>query len=106
MRDSMSFASARAGFPPAGFGDEADVAECALDEQIEQLQRHFAAATRAAARAKFELELLEQRPDIQAHTLEQARRQRAAAETRCAQLLKTIDALEERLESRFADEDL
>jgi len=74
------------------------VAECALDEQLEQVQRRFAAATRAAARARFELELLEQRDDINPNILEQARRQRAAAETRSIQLLRAMDALEDRLE--------
>ena len=85
---------------PAAFGDEVDVAECALDEQLEQLQRRYAAASRAAARAKFELELLEKRDDIHPHILEQAKRQRAAAETRSLQLLKTIDALEDRLDNK------
>ena len=84
---------------PREFHDDVDVAECALDEQLEQLQRHYAAASRAASRARFEIELLEKRDDIPAHILEQARRQRAAAETRCARLLRAIDALEDRLEN-------
>ena len=84
--------------PPAALGDAADVAECALDEQLEQLQRQYAAACRAASRAKFEVELLEKRDDIHVHILEQARRQRTAAETRSLQLQKTIDALEDRQE--------
>ena len=98
MRDPASSASDRASFIPPEFHDIVDVAECALDEQLEQLQRHFAAATRAAARARFEFDLLEQRDDINSNILEQARRQRAAAETRSIQLLRAIDALEDRLE--------
>lgn len=90
--------SQRSGFIPAEFFDDVDVAECALDEQLEQLHRQYAAASRAASRARFELELLEARDDIHAHVLSQARRQRAAAETRCAPLMRAIDALEERLE--------
>ena len=74
-------------YVPTQFQDDVDVAECALDEQLEQLQRHYAAASRAASRARFEIELLEKRDDIPAHVLAQARRQRAAAETRCARLL-------------------
>jgi hypothetical protein len=89
--------------PPAAFGDAADVAECALDEQLEQLQRQFAAACRAASRAKFEVELLEERGDI--HAIEQARRQRAAAETRSLQLQKAIDALEDRQEHRALEDE-
>lgn len=88
----------RAAFVPAEFLHDVDVAECALDEQLEQLHRQYAAASRAASRARFELELLEARDDIHAHVLAQARRQRAAAETRCARLVRAIDALEERLE--------
>ena len=97
MRNSASTPYGRHTLPPAAFGDAADVAECALDEQLEQLQRQYAAACRAASRAKFEVELLEKRDDINAHILEQARRQRSAAETRSFQLQKAIDALEERL---------
>ena len=59
----------------------------------------YAAASRAASRARFELELLEKRDDINPNILEQARRQRAAAETRSQQLLRVIDALEDRLEN-------
>jgi hypothetical protein len=59
----------------------------------------FAAATRAASRARFEQELLAGREDIQEHVLAQAKRQRAAAETRCARLVRAIDALESRLEN-------
>ena len=43
---------------------------------------------------------LEARDDIHPHILAQARRQRAAAETRSEQLLRAIDALEDRLERR------
>lgn len=82
------------------FQDDVDVAECALDEQLEQMQRRYAAASRAASRARFELELLEKRDDIGEHVLEQARRQRAAAEIRSQQLLRVIDALEDRMERR------
>lgn len=87
-----------AGVIPAEFLDDVDVAECALDEQLEQLHRRYAAASRAASRAHLEMELLEARDDIHAHVLVQAQRQRAAAETRCARLMRAIDALEERLE--------
>jgi hypothetical protein len=79
--------------------DEVDVADCALDDQLEQLHRQFAAATRAASRARFEQELLEGRDDVHEHVLAQARRQRAAAETRCARLIRVIDALEARVEN-------
>ena len=85
-------------FTTAGFQDDIDVAECALDEQLEQLHRQYAAASRAASRARFELELLEARDDIHANVLAQARRQRAAADTRCTRLMSAIDALEARLE--------
>jgi len=100
VRDSSSFTDTRTGFIPPEFHDVTDVAECALDEQLEQLQRRYAAASRAAARARFEQELLEKRDDINVNVLEQARRQRAAAETRSQQLLRAIDALEDRLEVR------
>ncbi len=99
MRDSASFFDSGSAYRPAEFHEVADVAECALDEQLEQLQRQYAAASRAAARAKFELELLEQRDDINPHVLALSRRQRAAAETRSTQLLRAIDALEDRLEN-------
>jgi chromosome segregation ATPase len=89
---------ARGAFVPAEFLHDVDVAECALDEQLEQLHRQYAAASRASSKARFELELLEGRDDIHAHILAQARRQRAAVETRCARLMRAIDALEERLE--------
>jgi septal ring factor EnvC (AmiA/AmiB activator) len=79
--------------------DDSDIAECALDEQLEQLQRQYAAASRASSKARFELELLEKRDDIPAHVIAQAKRQRAAAETRSARLLRAIDALEDRLEN-------
>ena len=85
-------------FVPTQFQEDVDVASCALDEQLEQLHRQYAAASRAASRAKFELELLEARDDIPANVLTQARRQRAAADTRCERLVRAIDAMEERLE--------
>jgi hypothetical protein len=92
-------------FIPPEFHEVVDVAECALDEQLEQLQRRYAAASRAASRARFEVELLEKRDDIAANVLEQARRQRAAAETRSHQLLRAVDALEDRLENRGVESD-
>jgi hypothetical protein len=81
------------------FQDDVDVAECALDEQLEQLQRHFATASRAASRARCEIELLEKRDETPAFLMDHAVRQRAAAETRCARLLTAIEALEDRLEN-------
>ena len=90
--------ASRHGFVPAEFHDDADVAECALDDQLEQLHRQYAAASRAVSRARFEQELLEGRDDINAPVLAQSKRQRAAAETRCARLMRAIDALEARLE--------
>jgi septal ring factor EnvC (AmiA/AmiB activator) len=98
VRSTSSQVHARPAFMPAEFHDDVDVADCALDEQLEQLHRQYAAASRAASRSKFELEELEARDDIHAHILTQARRQRAAAETRCARLMQTIDALEASLE--------
>jgi hypothetical protein len=95
---SHSHSQARGACIPAEFHEDVDVAECALDEQLEQLHRQYAAASRAASRATFELELLESRDDAHAHVLAQARRQRAAADTRCARLMRALDALEERLE--------
>jgi hypothetical protein len=86
-------------FLPTQFEEDIDVAECALDEQLEQLQRHYAAATRAAGRARSEFELFEKRDDIPEHMIHQAKRQRAAAETRCARLLSAIEGLEDRLEN-------
>jgi hypothetical protein len=85
-------------FLPTQFQEDIDVATCALDEQLEQLQRHYAAACRASARARIEIELLEKRDDIPEHLLSHARRQHAAADTRCARLLCAIEGLEERLE--------
>jgi hypothetical protein len=81
------------------FQDDVDVAGCALDEQLEQLQRHYATASRAASRARCEIELLEKRDDTPAFLVDHAVRQRAAAETRCARLLTAIEALEDRLEN-------
>ena len=100
MREpNASYLDSRAAYVPAEFQHDFDVAECALDEQLEQLQRQYASASRAVARAKFELELLEKRGDVHAHGIAQAKRQRSAAETRCARLIRAIDALEERLEN-------
>lgn len=100
MRNPASVFDSNPRFVPPEFNEMVDVADCALDEQLEQLQRRYAATSRAASRARFELELLEKRDDINPNVIEQARRQRAAAETRSVQLLRAIDALESRLESR------
>lgn len=100
MSHPASNMDARFAFLLPGFHDTVDVADCALDVKLEQLQRQFASASRAASRARFELESLEIRDDIHPHILAQAKRQRAAAETRSEQLLKAIDALEDRLELR------
>jgi hypothetical protein len=94
--DSQQYA--RGAYVPAEYHEAVDVAECSLDEQLELLHRRYAAATRAASKARFELELLEGRDDVHPHVISQAKRQKAAAETRAAQLLRQIDALEERLE--------
>jgi hypothetical protein len=99
VRNPASHPGSQSAFIPPEFHDAVDVADCALDEQLEQVQRRYAAASRAASRARFELELLEKRDDINPNILEQARRQRAAAETRSQQLLRVIDALEDRLEN-------
>jgi septal ring factor EnvC (AmiA/AmiB activator) len=96
---TASYLDARGSYVPAEFQHDFDVAECALDEQLEQLQRQYATAARAASRARFELEQLERRTDIHPHVIAQATRQRAAAETRSARLVRAIDALEERLEN-------
>ena len=94
---------AHGAFVPAEFLHDVDIAECALDEQLEHLHRQYAAASRALSQARFELDLLEGRDDIHTHVLAQSRRQRAAAETRCARLVRAIDALEERLERQEND---
>jgi hypothetical protein len=99
VRNSSAQLWERGGFIPVEFFDDVDVADCALDEQLEILHRQYAAATRAAGHARFEQELLEGRDDIHQHVLAQARRQRAAADTRCARLMRAIDALEARLEN-------
>jgi len=96
---SGSFADSRGTFVPTEFQEMVDVAHCALDEQLERLQRRYASASRAASKAKFELELLEGREDVPAHLLAQAQRQKAAAETRSTELLRVIDALEDRMEN-------
>jgi septal ring factor EnvC (AmiA/AmiB activator) len=102
VRDSASSAISQGYTPhvlPTQFQDDVDVAGCALDEQLEQMQRHYAAACRAASRARFEIESLQKHDDIPDHMINQAKRQRAAAETRCARLLSAIEALEDRLEN-------
>jgi septal ring factor EnvC (AmiA/AmiB activator) len=83
-------------FIPPAFIEMVDVAECALDEHLELLQRQLAAASRAAARARCEAEQLESRDDIHPHTLAIVRRQRSAAEIRCQHLMRAIDELEAR----------
>ena len=72
MSNTSTQVQQRTTFVPAEFFDDVDVAECALDEQLEQLHRQYAAASRASSRAKFELELLESRDDIPAQVLAQA----------------------------------
>jgi hypothetical protein len=99
VRDSSAQLWERGGFIPVEFFDDVDIADCALDEQLELLHRQYAAATRAASRARFERDLLEGREDIHQNVVAQAERQRAAAETRCARLMRAIDALESRLEN-------
>jgi septal ring factor EnvC (AmiA/AmiB activator) len=96
---SASYLDSHASYVPVEFQHDFDVAECALDEQLEHLQRQYASAVRAASRARYELELLETRSDVHPHVLAQVKRQRAAAETRSARLIRAIDALEERLEN-------
>jgi hypothetical protein len=99
VRNSVIGGYTPGAYLPTQFQEDVDVAECALDEQLERMQRHYAAATRAASRARFEIELLEKRDDNPVHLIAQAKRQRAAAETRCTRLLSAIEALEERLEN-------
>ena len=100
MREpTASYLDSTASYVPAEFQHDFDVAECALDEQLEHLQRQYATAIRAASRARFEVDLLEKRLDIHPHVIAQAKRQRAAADTRCQRLIRAIDALEERLEN-------
>lgn len=81
------------GFVSTQFDDIADTAACAVDDHLEQLQRQYAAATRAAVHASIELDLLEMRDDIPENVLTQARRQQAAADTRCLRLQRAISAL-------------
>ena len=100
MREpTTSYLDSRATYVPAEFQHDFDVAECALDEQLEHLQRQYASAIRAASRARFELEMLERAGEVQYHLIAQAKRQRAAAEIRSERLMRAIDALEERLEN-------
>ena len=91
---------ASSGYVPTQFEEIIDTAPCAVDDQLEQLQRQYAAATRAAVHASIELELLEMRDDIPANVLTQARRQQAAADTRCLRLRRAIGALESRSDNR------
>ena len=100
MREpTASYLDSTASYVPAEFQHDFDIAECALDDQLENLQRQYATAIRAASRARFEVDLLEKRVDIHPHVLAQAKRQRSAAETRSERLMRAIDALEERLEN-------
>jgi len=100
MREpNASYLDSCATYVPAEFQHDFDIAECALDDQLEQLQRQYASAIRAASRARFELEMLERAGDVQYYLVAQAKRQRSAAETRCERLTRAIDALEERLEN-------
>jgi hypothetical protein len=100
MREpTASYLDSRATYVPTEFQHDFDVADCALDDQLEQLQRQHASAARAASRAQSELELLERRADIPSDLLVTARRQRRAAQTRCERLTRAIDAFEERLEN-------
>jgi hypothetical protein len=100
MREpTASYLDSRATYVPSEFQHDFDVAECALDEQLEHLQRQYASAIRAASRARIDLEMLERASDVHPHVLAQAKRQRAAAETRSARLMRAIDTLEERLEN-------
>lgn len=70
MREpSASYLDSRNTYVPVEFQHDFDVAECALDHELEQLQRHYASAMRAAA------------------------------ESRGARVMRAIDALEERLEN-------
>ena len=64
MRNPASVFDANPRFVPPEFHEMVDVADCALDDQLEQLQRRYAAASRAASRARFELELLEKRDAV------------------------------------------
>jgi hypothetical protein len=100
VRDAFLVIGPERSFIPPEFHEVVDVAECALDEHLELFQRHYAAASRAASRARCEVEQLEARDDIHPNVLSQAQRQRAAAETRSQQLLRAIDALEDRFETR------
>jgi len=86
-------------YVPTHFDEVIDTAGCAVDDQLERLQRQFAAASRAADNARIELELLEMRDDIPVNVLTQARRQQAAAQTRNARLRRAIIALESRTEN-------
>lgn len=95
---SGSYADSRGAFVPTEFQEMVDVADCALDEQLEQLHRRYATASRAASKAKFEMDLLAGRDDVPANLIAQAGRRCAAAETRSASLLRAIDALEDRME--------
>lgn len=100
MKDFADYGfDARNAYVPTEFHEVTDVAECALDDQLEQLQRQCASASRAASSTRLELELLEKRGDAPEAQLAKARQQRAAAETRSFRLLNAIEALEDRLEN-------
>jgi hypothetical protein len=100
LKDSAGYDfDARSAYVPTEFHEVTDVAECALDDQLEQLQRQCASASRAVSSTRLELELLEKRADASQAQLANARQQRAAAETRSFRLLNAIEALEDRLEN-------
>jgi hypothetical protein len=90
---------ARHAYVPTEFHEVTDIAECALDDQLEQLQRQYASASRAVSSTRLELELLENRGDASVAQLAYARQQQAAAETRSFRLLNALEALEDRLEN-------
>ena len=106
MRYSAVLPGSASSFIPPAFHEElVDVADCALDEQLESLQRCFAAAARAASKARYDVELLESRDDIHPHILAQAQRQRGAAERRSQELMRAIDALEDRMKEKGLPEE-
>jgi hypothetical protein len=84
---------------PTEFHEITDVAACALDDQLEQMQRQYASASRAASSARVELEILEKLSDTPESLLIDAKRRLAAAEIRSSRLLNAIEALEDRLEN-------
>jgi septal ring factor EnvC (AmiA/AmiB activator) len=98
METSTAYSEKQVARFAAALAGVADTADCALDEQLEQLQRQYAAASRSADRAKFEHSLLAKADDIAPELLRQAEKQRDAAQRRCERLLSAIETLEDRLE--------